>query len=119
MLNKPIHQRLGPVSKLGITPEKEAGVYDCYATNPEKTHISYGGFYHFVGRIVELSNESGYTKIDDLFEVTFSERNSLLSKEFPRPALQMDFVGFIPWVLEEPIPEDHPVVFPQQDQKNQ
>jgi hypothetical protein len=31
----------------------------------------------------------------------------------------MDFVGFIPWVLEERITEDRPVLSPQQDQKQQ
>jgi hypothetical protein len=31
----------------------------------------------------------------------------------------MEFVGFIPWVLEEPIPEDRPVLSPQKDQKQQ
>ena len=106
---------------LGIAPEKEAEVYtyveDC--TNPEDTHVYYEGFYHFVGRIVEPSNKSGDTKIDDLLDITFSERNDLLSKDFPRPALQMEFAGFIPWVLEERISEALPVVFPQQEQQNQ
>jgi hypothetical protein len=54
--------------------------------------------------------------IDDQFEVTFTERNDLLSAGFPRPALQMEFVGFIPWVLDEGhTPDSLPVDSPQQD----
>jgi hypothetical protein len=98
---------LGLFQSLGITPEKEAEVYALNA-NPERTHTYYGGFYHLVGRIIEPSDEpEGYTMIDDQFEVTFTEQNDLLSAQFPRPALQMEFLGFIPWVLDEGhIPDD-------------
>ena len=86
--------------RLGISPEKEAEVYTFYA-NPEKTQVFYGGFYHLVGRIIDKAEGPDYTPIDDHFRVTFTERNALLSPQFPRPALQMEFDGFIPWVLEE------------------
>ncbi len=103
---------------LGITPEKEAEVYSFYA-NPEKTHVSYGGFYHLVGRIIDTADGPDYTLIDEHFEVAFTEQNDLLSPGFPRPAIQMEFIGFIPWVLEEKRAalDSLPVVPPQQDQK--
>ncbi|GHO50896.1 hypothetical protein [Ktedonospora formicarum] len=85
---------------LGISPEKEAEVYTLY-TNPEKTHASYGGFYHLVGRMISTTNGPNYVQIDDHFEVAITEQNDLLSSGFPRPALQMEFTCSIPWVLEE------------------
>jgi hypothetical protein len=85
---------------LGIDPEKEAEIYTLFA-NPEKTHALYDGFYHFVGRLVETGTGPQYAVIDDLFQVAFTERNSLLSPQFSRPAVQMEFRGFVPWVLEE------------------
>lgn len=101
---------------LGIAPEKEAEVYDIYA-NQEKTHVFYGGFYHLVGRIIEKAEGRDYTPIDDQFGVTFTEQNSLLSKGFPRPALQMEFTGLIPWVLDEKRDSLDPIVLPQQAQE--
>ena len=91
---------VGLFQSLGITPEKEAEVYALYA-NPERTHVYYGGFYHLVGRIIDTADGPDYTLIDDRFGVAFTEQNDLLSPGFPRPALQMEFTGFIPWVLDE------------------
>lgn len=109
---------VGFFQSLGIIPEKEAEVYVFY-TNPEKTHVYYGGFYHLVGRVINAADGPDYTLIDDQFGVAFTEQNDLLSPGFPRPALQMEFTGFIPWVLEEKRAslDSLPVVSPQQNQK--
>lgn len=85
---------------LGIAPEKEAEVYAMYA-NPEKTHLFYGGFYHLVGRIIKAAKKWDYVPVDDQFGVFFSTENELISNHFPHPAIQMDFTGFIPWVLDD------------------
>ncbi len=86
--------------RLGIAPEKEAEVYVFYG-NPEKTHVFYGGLYHLVARIINTTEGPDRTLIDDHFEIAFTEKNELLSAGFPRPALQMNFTGFIPWMLNE------------------
>ena len=104
--------------RLGITPEKEAEVHAIYA-NQEKTQVSYGGWYHLVSRMIERAEKQAYAVIDDHFEVTFTEKQSLLSNEFPRPVLQMEFTGFIPWVLDEKRDSLDPIVFSQQDQEKE
>lgn len=85
---------------LGIAPEKEAEVYTMFAST-DKTHALYDGFYHFVGQIVETGDGPSYAVIDDKFKVAFTEQNDLLSPGFPQPALQMEFEGFIPWILDD------------------
>ena len=86
--------------RLGIAPEKEAEVYAMYA-NEEKTQAYYGGWYHFVGRLLESAEKpDDYTQVDGSFEVSFAAREDLLSSRFPRPVLQMEFLSFIPWMLE-------------------
>lgn len=86
--------------RLGIAPEKGAEVCSLSA-NQEKTHVFYGGFYHCVGRLVKRPEEATFTVIDDPFKVLFTERILLVSRDFPQPVVQMEWMSSIPWVLDE------------------
>ncbi len=69
--------------------------------NQEQTQVDYIGFYHLVGRIIEKAERKDYTPLDDKRAVAFTDKNDLLSKDFPQPAIQLDFDAWIPWVLDE------------------
>ena len=111
---------------LGIDPTKAAEVYEMGRGQEEQTRF-YGGWYHVVGRIVlrpgkkrtlynrvwrqiirrvtgnhcpEPSVESGYRTASG-FRVSFTEVAHMVPDDFPRPVLQLDFSGDIPWILEE------------------
>jgi hypothetical protein len=94
---------------LGIDPIKEAEVYEM-GENADGLHF-YGGFYHIVGRIVEgrdswvtVGPNQVHTELSPLvesFKFGFTEHVALVPKGFPEPVLQVEFLGNIPWVLEE------------------
>ena len=92
---------------LGINPTKEGEVFEI-CRNDNGTH-SYGGFFHFVGRI-SVSERDSQTKPDFVeygngFSISFTNDVSLVPKEFPVPIAQIDIQGDIPWICLE-TPED-------------
>jgi hypothetical protein len=85
---------------LGMAPEKAAEVL-VEAATPEKTHALYEGYSYFVGRLVETGTGPEYAVIDDQFQVQFTEGNRVLPRQFPLPAVQMEFSHLVPWVLDD------------------
>lgn len=70
----------------------------------------YGGFFHVVGSVVtkpEVPSESGLgivedssVKLTESFELCISESISLIPRDFPLPALQIELFAYIPWLLD-------------------
>lgn len=97
-------------SDLGIDMRK---VCECYVNCVEDDGtLLYGGFYHVCG--VLLEGKSAWRKIDESvscwddeaafcvtpdFHISLQEEIALLEKDFPLPALQLEFSARIPWVL--------------------
>lgn len=95
---------------LGIDPIKEGEVSE-FCKNEDGTHL-YGGFYHIVGRLIsgpdcwakageDLSHLGGNLLEVGGFTFGFTYAISLLPEHFPEPAVQLEFQGAIPWVLNE------------------
>lgn len=96
---------------LGIDPTKEGEVSE-YCENEDGSHL-YGGFYHVMGQIIsgpdcwiKTGEEISHLETNNLVEISgfkfgFTYGLSLLPDRFPKPALQLEFEGNIPWVLEE------------------
>ncbi|WP_422659958.1 hypothetical protein ACK8P5_05410 [Paenibacillus sp. EC2-1] len=96
---------------LGIDPTKEGEVSE-YCKNEDGSHL-YGGFYHVKGRIIsgpdcwiKTSEKVSHLETNNLVEISgikfgFTHGVSLLLDGFPNPAVQLEFEGNIPWVLEE------------------
>lgn len=99
-------------TQLGIDMGK---ICECYVNcvNEDGT-LLYGGFYHVCGVI--LSGDSAWIKIDENtaywetenafrvsrnFCVCFQESVDLLEEDFPQPAIQLEILADIPWVLEK------------------
>jgi hypothetical protein len=108
LLPKPV---LDLFRSLGIDPTKEGEVSE-YCENEDGTHL-YGGFYHIVGQLisgpecwVKTSEEGSHLATINLIEISgftfgFTYGISLLPDGFPEPALQLEFQGSIPWMLDE------------------
>ncbi|WP_284640785.1 hypothetical protein [Paenibacillus silviterrae] len=95
---------------LGIDPTKEGEVSE-YCENTDGTHL-YGGFYHVVGNIINgpdcwVNTDSEVNHLSsNLLEISgfsfgFTYTISLLPADFPKPAIQLEFQGNVPWILEE------------------
>jgi len=99
-------------SKLGVDIKKVREVF-VNNVNADNT-VYYGGFTHICGKLI--SGESAYVPIGantsrweeekayfitDDFHVSFNDDCSLLDDNFPLPAIQLEFLADIPWVLEE------------------
>lgn len=99
-------------ANLGIDMRK---ICECYVnyTNEDRT-LFYGGFCHICGDL--MSGESAWIKYDDTsshwddkktfaisenFHISFQKEVSSLEKDFPLPAIQLEFSANIPWVLNE------------------
>lgn len=81
---------------LGIDPRKASGeVWQNY--DNEDTTQSYGGIFHLCGRVV--SDGATTEPFNRELEVSFTNQLVLVSKDFPAPILQMEFVTTVPWVL--------------------
>lgn len=99
---------------LGVDIQKAC---ECYvnAARDDKT-LFYGGFYHLCGKILagenawkDTGNGSRWNEkaayfITPDFQVSFSTDIALLEEDFPPPAIQLEFLADIPWVLEKENP---------------
>jgi len=99
-------------SQFGIDMKKICEVYVNYTRDDDL--IFYGGFYHICGKIISgenawistsqntkhLDEDRGYSVTKD-FTVLFQNECDLLEDNFPAPAIQLEILANIPWVLEE------------------
>ncbi len=93
---------------LGIDIRKAAEIITWCSEDGGKS-LFYGGFYHICGRIVNHVDcwEENGARNDTMYPIAagyavgFTESVSLLEKDFPIPALQME-ISFrnVPWLLE-------------------
>lgn len=99
-------------SDLGVDMRKVSEVY-VNRNNSDGT-LLYGGFYHLCGTL--LAGKSAWVPnspstshweeeqtfpVTNNFHVSFQRECSLLEENFPRPALQLEIFGNVPWVLPE------------------
>lgn len=97
--------------QMGIDMRK---VCECYTIVYEDGKVLYGGFFHVCGRM--LRGESAWEKktdshnawnddaafaLTDDFRISFQKELCLLETDFPLPALQIEFLAWIPWSLDE------------------
>ncbi|MCL2629711.1 MAG: hypothetical protein FWD33_03445 [Alphaproteobacteria bacterium] len=90
----------------GIDFYKAAEIYDCSAKQDDK--LIYGGWYHFIGRIVgekdgkENGMLIGWYEITKDFKITFTKDSALIDENFPKDNIcQMEIVFNLPWVFED------------------
>ena len=102
-------------ASLGIDMYK---VCECYSNGIDKNNkILYGGFYHICGHFLEhkniqdkksksMSHERGKTIfcLTSDFKIYFHEELALLETNFPLPAIQLEFLATIPWILQKDNP---------------
>jgi hypothetical protein len=101
---------------LGINPAQKAEICEL-CQHKDGSHL-YSGFYHVVGRIISGRDSNGtpdgptprivHRAPLGEFDVGLTEQVSLVPDWFPRPVLQVEFVGTIPWVLDLPTDDDCP-----------
>jgi hypothetical protein len=93
---------LGLLDSLGINKHKEAEVYEM---GPKGKGRLYGGWYHFIGRVVE---DPGRTTVfiaeqpkSAAWEIRFLQKRDLAFETFETPELvQLEFVVELPWRLK-------------------
>ncbi|MAT97170.1 MAG: hypothetical protein CL608_08510 [Anaerolineaceae bacterium] len=99
----------GILAKLGVDIKKAAEVYEL---GELKTGIHlYGGWYHVTGRIVQgdesflhiddRTRQANFRQLDEDFYIGFTTKINLVAKDFPKPVLQLEFTGNLPWLLTE------------------
>lgn len=99
---------------LGVDHNREAEIYHTHRIRPGEHH--YGGWFHFVGRIVNGSdackqiatNAWGFDleKISAEFQLGFTNRIGLLREAFKgQPVVQIEFQAVVPWLLAVAEPE--------------
>lgn len=95
--------------RLGIRTDREAETYR--AGPSEEGGQLYGGWHHFVGRV--LQDPGTAIELTESFSVWFHASRACAEPVFgDAPLVQVEFFTTIPWVLEEPpereIPEPEP-----------
>ena len=98
------------LGRLGIPENRESEVYHCGEIEPG-LHF-YGGWFHFVGRMVTgpESHTGGptggpveLTDLSERFSVGFTRQIALVPSSFPSGSIgQIEFAAKVPWVLSEP-----------------
>lgn len=98
------------LGRLGIADNRESEVYHCGEVEPG-LHF-YGGWFHFVGRMVTGPEchtgglTGGPIELKDLserFSVGFTQESALVPPSFPAGSIgQVEFSAKVPWVLSEP-----------------
>jgi len=87
---------------LGIDPAQPAEVHQ--AGPSRYGRIQYGGFFHFVGRVLSGDREH-LAETDGGFRYFVHEAAQLVPKAFTgHPVIQLEFVVSLPWVLSEACP---------------
>jgi hypothetical protein len=88
---------------LGIDPAQPAEIYQAGPSSDGR--IQYGGFFHFIGRV--LSGDREYlAEAESGFRYFVHEKAQLVATSFiGHPVVQLEFVVLMPWVLSEPCPD--------------
>ncbi len=87
---------------LGVDPAKPAEIVE-YTQNPDGSHL-YSWWYHIIGQM-RADRQRG-NDAEEQLELTSDIRVSIAAKvdvapaDFPRPVLQIEFFGNLPWVLD-------------------
>ncbi len=94
----------GVLKPLGIDGAKPAEIVE-YNQNPDGSHF-YGWWYHAVGSILSdqqvAKDQFGQTQLCQGINLIISARDDLVAAHFPRPVVQIEFFGNLPWLLGEP-----------------
>ena len=89
------------LERLGIPLDRECEVYQC-AKLESGLHL-YGGWYHFVGRVVKGEREGSSHVALGTFSVFFASKPDLLPRAFVGfPVVQLGFEATIPWLSDIP-----------------
>ncbi|MGO9273678.1 MAG: hypothetical protein ACLQOO_26145 [Terriglobia bacterium] len=86
------------LGQLGIDPEKEGEVYEY---GPEGPLRVYGGWFYFVGELVEAGEQITDATCD--FQYFFADAKHLPGAEadFGEHVLAVEFLTKVPWVIAE------------------
>jgi len=98
------------LERLGIPVDRESEIYHCGEIEP-RLHF-YGGWFHFIGRIVHgpealtgapTGGPIELKPISETFSLGFTRQLGLVPKSFRADNLgQLEFSTKVPWVLEQP-----------------
>ena len=99
-------------TQLGVEMKKPTEVY-AYCANADET-LFYGGWYHVCATMIHgespvvstgqnqvCFDETKTFLITDDFKIYFCKECDLLDNNFPLPAVQLEIIADIPWVLAE------------------
>ena len=91
------------LDRFGIRPDREAEI--AHMVRLAEGHV-YGGWYHFVGRLLARPAESTASLWLPPFAVSFREDAQLVPPPFaPLRPLQLEFNGVFPWLSNVPEPD--------------
>lgn len=103
------------LKQFGIDAGKPAEMSAVYASDDNS--IFYDGFYHICGTILDGTepwvkvtdkqfrlDEQYAIHLSDGFSCFFTSDCHLLAEDFPKPAIQLEFSGTLPWALDKSNP---------------
>lgn len=104
------------LERFGIDPAKPSEMSVIHAPDPGE--LLYDGWYHACGRLLEgrepeeqtgpksfrIKDEYWMKLAEDGAMALIREKRDLLPRGFPEPAVQVDVMFRLPWVLEEECP---------------
>ena len=90
---------LALLDQLGIDPCKESEAFEC-GPFAEGTHV-YGGWFHFVGEIVDLGEQNLQASDSPYFEYFFTTVGARPSAFHGRPSIALEFTTHVKWVLPD------------------
>jgi hypothetical protein len=98
-------------AQIGISADREAEIY--YGAHLASGLHSYGGWFHFVGRILDgTGNESvanvpnfglEFVRLSEHLQIAVNSHVALVPSAFQDlPLVQLEFLAEAPWILSEP-----------------
>lgn len=97
------------LNQLGIDYKKETEL--CYFNRIETGWHLYKGWFHFVGKFQKPPKDNDlriYEMVPDFedFAWSFFDKRDLVPEEFGNnPVVQLEWIGILPWVIDEEEPE--------------
>lgn len=98
--------------RMGVALDKPSEIY--VNTRNKDGSLFYGGFYHLCGKILKgedvwnefdsncrALDEARFVALTENFKIAFSRDIELLEKGFPTPAVQMEILANVDFVLSE------------------
>ena len=86
------------LNQLGIDPEKEGEVYEC---GPEGPLRVYGGWFYFVGELIQAGERMTDTTSGFQYFFTDAKRLPRPVVDFGKNILAVEFITKLPWVISE------------------